>query len=306
MMMKSPAPVFLLMALALTPASSSSLMDTASSSSSLMDSLVDELKVSPSMNVECLLEHCAVQAGECVLDKDCRSACLCSQKCMGQWDLDNTTEKVHVQNCTNICAFSYTGKVYEDFIGCVASHECLSFPPIPSRCQGPDNITLLKKLAPQDLNGCWSVVSGRHPVYDCYPCQYLCFNQINATSWAYSPKYQVYLANGSLELVSQTMIIPNTSPGEKVSFVYNDVGLPHYETWWLIDQADDKSYILLYYCGHTLEWNYDGALVFAREKSLPASDTASISNSYLKAAGLDYSKFCSTKTSQCPDQTWNL
>ena len=185
---------------------------------------------------------------------------------------------------------------------CAGDYECLSFPPIPSQCKAPANITLLKKLATKDIEGYWWVVKGLHPLYDCYPCQHLSFSPLNATTWSYKLKYQVYLANGSLGLANQEFFFPNTNPGDAISFHYHDVGLSHYETWWLFDAADDKSYILLYYCGHTLQWYYDGSLILARQPFLSDSDYTSIAESYSKAIGLDnMSKFCDITTKQCPD-----
>ena len=187
------------------------------------------------------------------------------------------------------------------FMECVGDNQCMSLPPIPSQCRAPGNITLLKKLSPKDLEGAWWVTKGLHPVYDCYPCQHLSFKPLNATTWSYKPKYQVYLANGSLELADQEFFFPNTTPGDSISFLYHDVGLSHYETWWLFDAADDKSYILLYYCGHTLQWYYDGSLVLSRQPSLSAADYTNITESYSKAVGLKLSDFCDTTTKQCPD-----
>lgn len=259
----------------------------------------------PTMNVECMVEHCLKQAAGCIFDNNCRAASLCAKDCMENlWDRDNTTEKVHVQNCTNTCAFTYMGKPYEDFMNCVSGHKCISFPPIPSHCKGPDNVTLLKKLSTEDLNGSWWVIKGMHPVYDCYPCQHLTFTRINSEYWNYVPQYQVYLENGSLALYADSYDkFPNTSPGETISFLYGDVGLLHHEIWWLVDAADDKSYIVMYYCGNALDWYYDGALVMARNKSLPDSDTATIADSYRRSVGLDYSKFCSLKTYGCPEKS---
>ena len=265
--------------------------------------LLKDVGIIPSINVECLTLHCLPELGRCGLVKECRSAMACSVECFGLWEKDNTSEKYHVQNCTNICAFTYRVKEYESSMKCVSDHKCISFPPIPSQCVAPQNLTILKKLSVQDLKGSWWVMGGYHPVYDCYPCQHLTFSQINATAWTYLPKYQVYLENGSLALVDDSYIIPNTTPGENISFVYHDVGLSHYETWWLVDAAEDMSYILLYYCGGTLQWYYDGALILSRNTTLPDTAYTAIAASYAKSAGLDFNKFCKTKVQQCPDNS---
>lgn len=265
-------------------------------------SLLKKLSGVPNpVNVGCMLTYCVAEVSGCMLDGPCREAVACAKKCWSEWDNDTTSEKYHVQNCSNTCAFSYRDKAYLGFMECVGDHKCMSFPPIPSQCRAPDNISILKKLATKDLQGSWWVVGGRHPVYDCYPCQHLFFDQVNATTWKYQPRYYVYLANNSLALINEPYFIPNTTAGSPVSFVYHDAGLYHNETWWLIDGADDGSYVLLYYCGNTLEWYYDGALVLSREQTLPDSSLAAIATAYKVATGLDYSKFCKTQTKNCGD-----
>lgn len=97
--------------------------------------------------------------------------------------------------------------------------------------------------------------------------------------------------------------MPNSPPGTNISFVYHDLGMEHYETWWLLDKADDGSYILLYYCGNTLQWYYDGGLVMARNQTLTGADYKKIAAAYEKAAGIDATKFCHTEASpSCPQK----
>ncbi len=96
--------------------------------------------------------------------------------------------------------------------------------------------------------------------------------------------------------------MPITSPRENVIFVYRDVGLDHFETWWLIDQPEDKSYFVIYYCGNTAGWYYDGALVFSKETSLSASALTDVILMLSKVTGLDFSTFCKPNTgSLCPN-----
>lgn len=128
----------------------------------------------------------------------------------------------------------------------------------------------------------WWVVKGYHPVYDCYPCQQLLFHEINSTSWTYYTQYQVYLTNGTLKLVSLGAVIPMSQPWMNISFVYHDAGLVHNETWWLLDKANDGSFIAMYYCGNSLHWNYEGSLVLARNKTLSAQVYVNVTAAYQK------------------------
>ena len=67
-----------------------------------------------------------------------------------------------------------------------------------------------------------------------------------------------------------------------ISFVYHDAGLVHNETWWLLDKANDGSFIAMYYCGNSLHWNYEGSLVLARNKTLSAQVYVNVTAAYQK------------------------
>ena len=120
------------------------------------------LKVSPTINIECVIEHCIKQSAGCLLDANCRRAILCAQKCMDKWDEDKTPEKFHVQNCTNDCSFTYADPAYEKFMGCVSEYQCIAFPPINNTCRA---VHPLKQLSFKDVPGDWWVLKGHHPVY---------------------------------------------------------------------------------------------------------------------------------------------
>ena len=258
--------------------------------------------VNPPVDIGCLLKHCSVQSGSCALDSTCRSAMLCSKTCMDGWNDDKTPEKIHVQNCTTKCSLTHTDQTYDNFMSCLTENKCVSFPPINNTCRGP-NVHPLKQLSLKDLQGTWWTVKGYHPVYDCYPCQLLKFTPINATSWSYNPTYEGYLTNDSLKLVSENMVMPLSAAGTNISYSYHTGGLEQRETWWLIDGADDGSYILVYYCANTLDqWYNEGALVIARNRTLAEETFANIASSFKKAVGLDLSQFCTPSTStSCPD-----
>ena len=256
----------------------------------------------PSVDIGCVMKNCLKQSAGCLASSECRNAMSCSQKCLKMWDNDTTHDKIVVQNCSNACSFTYGGKAYESFMECVTDNTCIAFPAIPNTCLG-QKVHPVKMLTLKDMEGSWWVVKGYHPVYDCYPCQHLSIAPLNTTTWAYRPNYQVHLTNGSLLLVTQEMLLPNVSiPGANISFVYHDMGLDHHETWWLLDKAADSSYLLMYYCGNTLQWYYEGALVMARDRSLDAKVYSDISASFQKAVGLSLDDFCDTNTAtSCPD-----
>ena len=261
-----------------------------------------KIQASPSFKLGCILEHCVPEFVSCELSKECRDGISCSEVCFGEWDKDTTPEKFHVQNCTNKCAFTYgEEKAFKGMMACLTDHVCWSFPEIPKTCKAP-NVHPIKPLSLADIQGHWWVIRGYHPVYDCYPCQQLFFEPINKTAWSYTPRYQAYKTDGTLYYVTnQKWVMPQTTPGAKIPFTYHDVGMDHYETWWLIDKADDSSYAQMYYCGNTLQWNYEGALVFAKNRTLSDDDYTKIAAAYKQAVGLDLQQFCYARTAEsCP------
>lgn len=253
------------------------------------------------VNAACAAAHCALQSAACFTDSMCQKNIGCVSKCFEDWDKDKTPEKFTVQNCTGICTFSYTSKAYINFMSCIADHKCMNLPSIPNTCKGPNNITILKKVPISELKGPWRVVRGYHPVYDCYPCQKDSLSPYNSTAWIYNPNYQVYLANGSLGLINQSGYLRDTTSEEEgYSIYFVDAGVGNFEKWWIIDKADDNSYFLVYYCGNVFQWNFEGAIVLSRTK-LPTDAYPVIAESYKKAIGLDFAKFCTPVTDNCPN-----
>lgn len=253
------------------------------------------------VSIVCLLEHCSKSSFECGLNSDCRDAIACAEKCWGNWDNDTTPEKFHVQNCTEKCALTYDSKEYDSFMTCITDNKCMSFPPIPNTCRGK-NVHPVKSLSVKDIQGEWWALRGYHPVYDCFPCQHLSFEPMSMNTWNYTTRYQAYLIDGSLKFVIQHMVMPNSPPGTNITFVYHDKGVETTQIWWLIDKADDGSYVLMYYCGYALQWNYEGALVLAQNRTLSEDVYANIRATYQKTVGLDFNSFCDINTStSCPD-----
>ena len=265
---------------------------------------LDNPFASSNVSLACLTEHCLASMVECQANKICREGIACNAKCLENWDEDKTKEKFQVQNCSNICQFSYYDKTIDKFMSCVTKHNCISLPLIPNTCKTA-TVKPAKQLSVKDIEGDWWVVRGYHPVYDCYRCQHPHFQPINETSWEYAPTYVVPLINGSHEVISQKFAIPVAPAGENISFHYHDAGLLHYETWWLLDKADDGSFVTAYYCGNTMNWNYEGALVMARNTSLSDDAYTKIAASYKATVGLDFTEFCSDDVTSCNDMIWH-
>ena len=261
------------------------------------------------INTVCVAKHCAKSSLACTADKACRQNLECEAACFSKWDQDKTPEKFAVQNCSSVCTFSYASPAYTNFMTCVSVHKCMNLPALPNTCKGPKNITVLKEIPISELQGSWWVVRGHHPVYDCYPCQLNSFGPNNATTWIYSPDYQVFLANGSMGLIKQSGYVNITTTSQAgYHVVFDDAGIGNFENWWVIDKvpvssSSGKYYYLIYYCGNVLQWNFEGAIVYSKTPELSEDDVPAVAASYKKATGLDFAKFCKVKAGTgCPDQ----
>lgn len=252
---------------------------------------------------DCITTHCKQQAASCSMDANCKAALACIGGCVANWNNDPSPQNFKGQNCTNICASTYgSDPAFQAIFTCAAENMCIKLPPIPKTCKAP-NVKPIKPLSTKDLEGKWWVQRGYHKVYDCYPCQTMTFSPLNQTSWRYHPVFDAYTVNNSLVLVtSENYIMPNTQPGEEIKYTYKELGLiPLSDTWWVLDKAEDNSWIINYYCGSLLEWNYEGATVLSKEKVLTPSAYMQIAESYRKAVGLELQEFCrvDNEGSQC-------
>ena len=258
----------------------------------------EDVQAGPSVDLNCVVKNCLTESEACFGDKYCLGLMACERGCFSEWEKDTSPQKLKVLNCTSICQFSYlyNQQVSSTFLGCVATHACLSIPAIPSTCHS--SVKPSQKLSVKDLVGDWWVVRGFHPVFDCYACQYFGF-QMSSSGVDYSASYKVPLANGSIATVSQKFSMPNTAAGQGIKFSYIDAGVPLEDTWYLLDKAADGSYLLVYYCGTGLTWNYEGGVVLSRKTSLPEEAYKKIASTYNTTVGISFSKFCSPSVEGC-------
>jgi len=105
--------------------------------------------------------------------------------------------------------------------------------------------------------------------------------------------------------VSQSGALVDNAPNPGFNISLEDAGLVNYQTWWIFDRIDDSantrnSYYLIYYCGNSLQWNFQGAIVYSKAAVLVDAVVPAITESFKSNVGLDYSSFCSPTVTGCP------
>jgi hypothetical protein len=87
--------------------------------------------------------------------------------------------------------------------------------------------------------------------------------------------------------------IPNPS-GRTMHTAGKMYGLTFNENWFIVGESDGSNGIpefkLVAYKGHTLQGNYDGSFVYAKESKLPEAAIPAVREAAAKA-GLDFDKF---------------
>ena len=85
-------------------------------------------------------------------------------------------------------------------------------------------------------------------------------------------------------------------------------GLNFAENWYVLGESNGDGNVpefkLIAYRGHTLQGNYDGAFVYAKEPTLPSSAIPAVRDAASRA-GLDFDKFTKIDNS-CPTSTRSL
>lgn len=261
----------------------------------------------PLTNSKCAEEYCAKEGEECFLDIDCDEYLACSGFCMATWNLDNTTQKVHAQNCTMKCAASFENNVTDNFMACMFEHNCITFPPINISCPSNVSLSIQKNSSIANLEGEWWQHYGYNQLWDCYPCQHIHnMYQINSTNWSYDYSYEVYMVNNSLKYYEQIWILPNTIKGNVININYIYMGTPHNESWYIL-QATNR-YVALVVCSYISTWTNVGSIVWVRPNiELTNTELNQLSNVYYHALGWKFpQQFCMTQHgSSCQNSNTN-
>lgn len=247
-------------------------------------------------NLTCMIEYCAKESVACIADVECDKNLICSMECMLNWDNDPTPEKYHAQNCTTKCGVTYENEIIDEYMTCVMSHKCITFPPIDVQCpQGLDQF-IDPTASLTSMKGEWWQHYGHNLLWDCYPCQHIHSMEPNADGWAYTYSYELFTVDDELKYFGQTWQLPNNEPGKVANITYEYLGTLHNESWYLLQAVPDR-YILLVDCSYMFTWTNVGSIVWVRPNVvLTPTEITTIAAVYKKALGWNF------PDDFCPDQ----
>ncbi|TFJ86462.1 hypothetical protein NSK_002119 [Nannochloropsis salina CCMP1776] len=245
---------------------------------------------------KCFVQKCSLPTHDCLNNPDCLKGLSCLSKCKGEG------------TCSTACFAKYGNRVLDDFLHCaVEQQDCVHVPRDRSRATwtDPDAVGLDKRSSPtfeiRSLNGRWYKVMGMDARYDCFDCQ------VNH----FTPKPgapNIMLADVSFRMprprapgfwenhVTEEMLGDGPGARRSMHSVGRMFGLTFWENWYVIGENSPEDvglpdYKFVFYTGHTLQGNYEGAFVYARTPELPPELMPAVSQ-VARANGLDPSKFC--------------
>ncbi len=248
------------------------------------------------VDAKCFIQKCSLPTHDCVNNPDCLKGLSCLSKCKGEG------------TCSTACFAKYGNGVLDNFLQCaVEQQDCVHVPRDRSRATwtDPDTVGLDKQSSPSfdiaSLKGRWYKVMGMDARYDCFDCQVNHFSPKPGAPDTMTADVSFRMprprAPGFWENhVTEELLGDGPGARRSMHSVGRMFGLTFWENWYVIGEntPDDTvlpPYKFVYYTGHTLQGNYEGAFVYARTPELPQELMPSVSR-VARANGLDPTKFC--------------
>lgn len=166
--------------------------------------------------------------------------------------------------------------------------------------------TTLAKFDPSSLVGKWYKTDGLNPNYDLFDCQTNTFRFSGSNDELdmgifFRVKRPVEVGGGFWEnALTEHMVVDAVRSGEQnptsrtMHTSGKMYGLEFSENWYILGESDGKGAVppfkLVAYKGHTLQGNYEGAFVYAKEPILPEAAIPAVREAAAQA-GLDFDLF---------------
>lgn len=271
-------------------------------------------------DVGCFMNKCGEQTKNLFSNPRGIKGVSCLGRCKGE------------QSCATRCFAEFGSENLNDWLSCtIEENECVKVPKnIDNSAENVGYATALKNFDPSTLIGKWYKTDGLNPNYDLFDCQ---TNTFQATAddnreldmgIFFRVKRPEESGGGFWEnALTEHMVVDAAVPSSSSSPVAvakanalespevskstmhtsgKMYGLQFSENWYILGESDGKGGIppfkLVAYKGHTLQGNYEGAFVYAKDPILPDAARPAVREAAAKA-GLDFDAFTQIDNS-CP------
>jgi len=287
--------------------------DTPASTAQKYDGFADYAKENQmeQSDVGCFINKCGDQTKQLFSNPRGIKGVSCLGRCKGE------------QSCATRCFAEFGSEDLDNWLSCtIEENECVKVPKnVDNSAENVGYSTALKKFDPSSLIGKWYKTDGLNPNYDLFDCQTNTFEfsddtrtELDMGIFFRVPRPDDYGGGYWENSLTEHMIVDSMIPdvanptGRTMHTAGKMYGLKFTENWYILGESDgDKDippFKLVAYKGHTLQGNYEGAFVYAKEPILPSAAVPAVKDAAAKA-GIDFDKFTRIDNT-CPTERASL
>lgn len=255
-------------------------------------------------DVSCFVNKCGDQTKNLFSNPRGIKGVTCLGRCKGE------------QTCAMRCFAEFGSEDLNNWLSCtIEDYECVKVPKnIDNSAENVGYTTTVQKFDPKKLIGTWYKTDGLNPNYDLFDCQTNTFQATtnDASELDMGIFFRVqrppeagggFWENALTEhMVVDAVLDFNPKEGSRTMHTEGRMnGLTFDENWYIIGESDGTGdippFVLVAYKGHTLQGNYEGSFVYAKEPILPAAAIPAVKEAAARA-GLNWDDY------QRIDNTW--
>jgi hypothetical protein len=256
-------------------------------------------------DVGCFLSQCGEQTKALFSNPRGIKGVSCLGRCKGE------------QSCATRCFAEFGSEDLDNWLSCtIEENECVKVP--KNNDNSAENVgyaSTVKRFDPASLVGKWYKTDGLNPNYDLFDCQSNTFQfssddnkgELDMGIFFRVPRPEEYGGGYWENSLTEHMVVDASFPdmenptGRTMHTAGKMYGLQFTENWYILGESDGKSGVpefkLVAYKGHTLQGNYEGAFVYAKESVLPREAVPAVKEAAARA-GLNFDDFTRI------DNTW--
>ena len=266
-------------------------------------------------DVGCFINKCGDQTKQLFSNPRGIKGVSCLGRCKGE------------QSCATRCFAEFGSEDLDNWLSCtIEENECVKVPKnVDNSAENLGYSTAIKNFDPSTLVGKWYKTDGLNPNYDLFDCQSNTFEftddkkqELDMGIFFRVPRPDEYGGGFWENSLTEHMVVDATMPevpnptGRTMHTAGKMYGLKFTENWYILGESNGEKDIppfkLVAYKGHTLQGNYEGAFVYAKDSILPSAAVPAVKDAASKA-GLDFDKFtridntCSTASKSLNDES---
>jgi len=308
---KSAATLSLSLAI-LIGSSTSAIADTAASAVQQYDGFADYAKENQmeKSDVGCFMNKCGDQTKNLFSNPRGIKGVSCLGRCKGE------------QTCATRCFAEYGSVDLNNWLSCtIEENECVKVPKnVDNSAESKGYSNVVKSFDPRSFIGNWYKTDGLNPNYDLFDCQTNTFQTTldDASELDMGINFRVsrpessgggFWENSLTEHMVIDAVRKEDNPSSRTMHTAGQMyGLTFDENWYILGESDGKGAIpefkVVAYKGHTLQGNYEGSFIYAKEAVLPSAAVPAIKD-VLSSNGLNFNDFTRIDNT-CPTDTMAL